>query len=35
MQVEQVMLYKPQFAYVVFKWVSEAAQAKYDLDLRN
>ncbi|KAH7660445.1 hypothetical protein AAVH_43771, partial [Aphelenchoides avenae] len=27
MQVEQVMLYKPQFAYVVFKWVSEAAQA--------
>lgn len=34
-QVDRVLLYKPQFAYVVFKWVSEAAEAKYDLDLRK
>ncbi|KAH7694272.1 hypothetical protein AAVH_38684, partial [Aphelenchoides avenae] len=34
-QVDKVLLYKPQFAYVVFKWVSEAAEAKHDLDLRK
>jgi hypothetical protein len=33
--VDRILLYKPQFAYVVFKWVSEAAEAKYDLDLRK
>ncbi|KAH7721486.1 hypothetical protein AAVH_10947 [Aphelenchoides avenae] len=34
-QVDRVLLYKPQFAYVVFKWVSDAAEAKQDLDLRK